>query len=87
MPEQLVSSHRLGLAVTADNLSGDFPERSRLVAGSFTGEVAKLELQLFKRLCVNLLVGRALQRGTPLTLILPNHVFRHVPECSCKSIR
>jgi hypothetical protein len=87
MPEQLVSSQRLGLAVTADNLSGDFPERSRLVDGSFTGEVAKLELQLFKRLRLNLLVGRALQRGTPLTLILPNHVFRHVAESNCKSIR
>jgi hypothetical protein len=35
---------------------------------------------------LNLLVGRALQRGTPLTLILPNHVFRHVAEYSCKSM-
>jgi hypothetical protein len=33
----MVVDHRLGFAVTADNLSGDLPERSRLVAGSFTG--------------------------------------------------
>lgn len=37
MPEPMVVDHRLDLAVTADNLSGDLPESGRLVAGSFTG--------------------------------------------------
>jgi hypothetical protein len=33
---------------------------------------------------LDLLLRRALQAAAPLALILPNQVFRHVAEYSCK---
>lgn len=76
MAEPMVVNRRLGLVVAADTLSGNFPERSRLVAGSLAGQLTEFELQFFKRLRLNLLIGRALQTATPLALILRENEFQ-----------
>ncbi|BFU91649.1 MAG: hypothetical protein NTAFB01_28360 [Nitrospira sp.] len=68
-----------------DYRSGNLPEVGRPAADKIAVKLEKLELQLFERLPLNLLVRGALQTTAPLTLILPNHVFRHVAEYNCKS--
>ena len=77
--------HRLCLTVSADDLSGYLPNIGWLAADKIAVKLVKLELQLFERLPLNLLVRRALQTASPLTLILPNGVFRHVAEYNGKS--
>ncbi|SRR6185437_8982304 len=65
--------------------SGNLPDVGRLAADKIAVELAKFELQFFERLPLNILVRRALRTAAPLTLILPDSVFRHVSEYSCKS--